>query len=287
MGRDLFEASAAARQVFETADAVLGSDLSRVCFEGPEERLRDTEFAQPAIFTASLASLAAAIESGIVQQRPAFMAGHSLGEYTALVAAGALRLDDGLRLLRERARLMAEAGRSQPGGMAAILGLDEDTVRDICRTADVDVCNMNLPTQTVIGGSPDNVKNAVALAKEQGAQRALELNVSGAFHSRLMAPAVNGLAKAVSSAAIGMPQVSVVGNASAAVLDGVEAVRTELKEQVASPVRWHESVTLMAASGVTTFAEFGPGRVLTGLVRRLAPGARLMNIGSMADLAGS
>lgn len=284
MGQDLWRESAAARQVFETADDVLGYSLTDICFEGPEERLRDTEYAQPAILAASLASLAAAVEAGVVTSRPAFMAGHSLGEYSALVAAGALSLRDGLVLLRERARLMAEASRASAGTMAAILGLDEDAVSALCADADVDVCNMNLPTQTVIGGTRANIERAIGLAKERGAQRALELNVSGAFHSRLMKPAVAGLQQAVKAAAITGPAVPVVANATATVLSNAAAVRNELVDQVASPVRWHESVTLMATSDVTAFYEFGPGKVLTGLVRRLTPGAKLINIGAIADI---
>jgi [acyl-carrier-protein] S-malonyltransferase len=284
MGQDLWRDSVAARQVFDTADEVLGYKLSAICFDGPEERLRDTEFAQPAILTASLASLAAAVEAGKVAARPAFMAGHSLGEYSALVAAGALSLEDGLTLLQQRARLMAEAGRKTDGTLAAILGLDDEVLRSVCADADVDICNMNLPTQTVIGGARANVEKAIGLAKERGASRALELNVSGAFHSRLMRPARDGLAKAAKKATITAPAVPVVANASVLVLADPAAIREELVEQIASPVRWHESVTLMATSDVTSFTEFGPGKVLTGLVRRLTPGAKVANIGSMGDI---
>ena len=285
MGEDLWRESQAAREVFRAADRVLGYPLTQVCFDGPAEKLRDTEYAQPAIFTASLACLAAAVESGAVRERPAFMAGHSLGEYTALVAAGAMSLDQGLTLLQERARIMALAGKGTPGAMAAILGMAEDDVRALCDEADVDICNFNLPAQTVIGGSPDGVAKAIGLAKERGAQRALELNVSGAFHSRLMRPAVAGLVAAVSKAAIQAPEVPVVANASAALLRDAEAIRRELGAQIAQPVRWHESVTLMATSGVTRFIEFGPGKVLTGFARRLAPGATLLNISGIADVA--
>jgi [acyl-carrier-protein] S-malonyltransferase len=212
------------------------------------------------------------------------MAGHSLGEYTALVAAGAMTLEDGLLLLRERARLMASAGRTKPGTLAAIIGLDKEAVAAICREADVDACNLNLPAQTVVGGTREAVARALELAKERGAQRALELNVSGAFHSRLMGPAAEGLATAVNNARIEAPRVPVVGNASATCLLDAEAVREELRRQVAAPVRWHESVTLMAAAGVSTFLEFGPGRVLTGFAKRLVPGASLVNVASVNDL---
>jgi [acyl-carrier-protein] S-malonyltransferase len=281
MGRDVWEASAAAREVFETADRVLGYSLSEICFEGPEERLRETEYTQPAIFTTSLACLAATVESGTVAARPAFTAGHSLGEYSALVAAGAMSLEDGLRLLDTRARLMAEAGRSNPGTLAAILGMGEDAVRAICADADVDVCNYNLPNQTVVGGTRAAVERAIELAKERGAQRALELNVSGAFHSRLMRPAAEGLASSVASASIGAPAVPVVANATATAMSDAGAIREELCAQVATAVCWHDSVTLMAAAGVATFIEFGPGRVLTGMVKRLAPAATLINVSGL------
>jgi [acyl-carrier-protein] S-malonyltransferase len=281
MGRDVWEASASAREVFEAADRVLGYSLSEICFEGPEERLRETEYTQPAIFTTSLACLAAAVESGAVTARPAFTAGHSLGEYSALVAAGAMTLEHGLGLLDTRARLMAEAGRSNPGTLAAILGMDEDAVRAICADADVDVCNYNLPNQTVVGGTRGGVERAIELAKERGAQRALELNVSGAFHSRLMGPAAKGLASPVASASIEAPAVPVVANATATAMADAGAIREELCAQVATAVRWHDSVTLMAAAGVTTFIEFGPGRVLTGMVKRLAPAATLINVSGL------
>jgi len=281
MGRDVCDASAAARLVFATADRVLGYSLSSLCFEGPEDKLRETEYTQPAIFTTSLACLAAAIESGHVQARPAFMAGHSLGEYSALVAAGALSLEDGLGLLNTRARLMADAGRSNPGTLAAILGLDADVVRSICAEAGADICNLNLPAQIVVGGTRQAVERAIELAKERGAQRALELNVSGAFHSRLMRPAADGLAQAVATADVVAPRVPVVANASATAMTSEAAVRDELCRQVSTAVLWHDSVTLMAAAGASTFIEFGPGRVLTGMVKRLVPGATLINVSGL------
>jgi [acyl-carrier-protein] S-malonyltransferase len=284
MGRDLYEGSKAARNVYDVADRVLGYSLSTICFEGPEDKLRQTEYTQPAIFATSLACLAAAVESGKIPDRPAFMAGHSLGEYSALVAAGSMSLEDGLSLLAERARLMAEAGRATTGAMAAIIGLEEDAVRQICKDADVDVCNLNLPNQTVVGGTPEGVEKAMALAKERGASRAQALNVSGAFHSRLMAPAATGLRIAIGETPIDAPTVPVVANASGRPLTTDAAVREELGAQVATAVRWHESVTLMAAGGVTSFVEFGPGKVLTGLVRRIAQGATLSNVNSLADV---
>lgn len=283
MGSDVYKASAAARAVLDTADQVLGYSLTDICFNGPEEVLRDTRQTQPAILAVSLACLAAAIESGVVSSRPKFMAGHSLGEYSALVAAGSLSLETGLRLIAERARLMAEAGTKNPGTLAAIMGLDETAVREICREADADVCNLNQPNQTVVGGTPEAVQRAMALAKERGAVRATELNVSGAFHSRLMAPAAEGLAVAVDAAEVTPAAVAVVGNVSSRPLVDPGSIREELRAQVASPVRWHESIAVMANAGVTRFVEFGPGRILTGMVRRLVPGAALVNISGLAD----
>jgi [acyl-carrier-protein] S-malonyltransferase len=287
MGRDMFEGSAAAREVFETADRVLGYKLSDVCFGGPDEKLRQTEYAQPAILTVSLACLAAAIESGAIKERPAFVAGHSLGEYSALVASGAISFEEGLALLQTRARLMAEAASQNPGTLAAIIGLDEETVMEICLEADVDPCNLNLPSQTVIGGPREKVAYAIELAKGRGAQRAIELNVSGAFHSRLMLPAVLVLIEAATAAKIIEAQVPIVANANALALTSSQDIEQELGVQIANPVRWHESITLMAEAGVSRFIEFGPGRVLTGLVKRLLPQARLINVGSIADISVS
>jgi [acyl-carrier-protein] S-malonyltransferase len=286
MGKDLYEGSPAGRRLFDTANDVLGYSLTQICFEGPDDILRQTEFTQPAIFVASMACLAAAIESGRLTHRPALTAGHSLGEYSALVAAGSLTFEEGLRLLSQRAQLMAEAGRNSAGGMAAILGLDEETVRSICTELDIDICNYNLPAQTVVGGEADRVRRAVENAKEKGGTRSAELNVSGAFHSRLMRPAAEGLTVAVDSADIVAPQVPVVANASASLLTTADAIRQELAMQVASPVRWHESVTLMAAEGIDAFIEFGPGKVLTGMVKRIVPGISFANVGTLREAAG-
>jgi [acyl-carrier-protein] S-malonyltransferase len=211
------------------------------------------------------------------------MAGHSLGEYSALVAAGAFSLADGMRLIQERARLMAEAGEAHPGTLAAIMGMEESAVAALCRDAGADLCNLNLPDQTVLGGTREVVEKAMALAKERGARRALELNVSGAFHSRLMKPAAAGLQAAVQGAVVHDPAVRLVSNVSAGLLTTAADVRTELPQQVVSPVRWHQSIATMSAAGVDTFVEFGPGKVLTGLVRRLAPGATLANVSTFSD----
>jgi [acyl-carrier-protein] S-malonyltransferase len=287
MGRDLAEASPAVRRVFDTADAVLGYSLSGLCFDGPEDTLLQTVHAQPAIFTASLACLEAAQELGdLSDELPSFVAGHSLGEYSALVAAHALDLEEGLRLVRERGRLMQEAGETNPGTLAAVIGLEEEQVRELCQITGTQICNLNAPGQVVIGGPLETVESAMEAARERGARRAVRLNVSGAFHTSLMAPAIEGMARAVASAALRDPVVPVLANGSALPLRTAAEVREELVYQLTHPVRWQASVEFMANSGVGEFVEVGPGRVLSGLVRRIVPGADLRNIEGLASARG-
>jgi len=284
MGRDVFEASAAARSLFERADRVLDRPLSRLCFEGPEDELRRTANAQPAIFVASLAYLEAAREQGAVATEPAYAAGHSLGEYTALVAAGAIDFEAALLLVAERGRLMEQAGRMNPGTMAAIMALDADAVRALCRDAGAELCNLNSTGQSVVGGTAAAVERAMALANERGG-KAVALNVGGAFHTSLMQPAADGMQAAVAHAPIRDPRVPVVGNWTAQPLTSAAEIRRELVAQLTSPVLWQASVEFMAAAGVSTFIEFGPGRVLTGLIKRIAPAARLLNVNSAVALS--
>ncbi|HEY8490638.1 MAG TPA: ACP S-malonyltransferase, partial [Dehalococcoidia bacterium] len=282
MGRDLYQASPAARAVFQTADRVLGFPLSTLCFEGPEEELRRTVNTQPAIMAVSLAALAAARESGpAAGVRPAFVAGHSLGEYTALVAAGALDLETGLRLVRERGRLMQEAGERNPGTMAAIIGLEEEAVAALCREAGAELCNLNGGGQIAVGGPEAAVARAMELARERGAARAVPLNVGGAFHTSLMAPAAEGMRRAVAEVQFRDPAVPVVANCTARPLTTAEEVRQELVDQLCSAVQWERSVRWMTEAGVTTFWEIGPGRVLAGLIRRIAgKGVDVVNLGT-------
>jgi len=283
-GRDLYEASPAARRVFQRADAALGFPLSELCFHGPEDILRQTVNAQPAIMTVSLACLEAAHEARLLADEPAFVAGHSLGECTALVAAGALDIEDGLRLVRERGRLMQVAGEERPGTMAAILGLDEETAAALCRETGAQVCNLNAPRQIVIGGTLAAVEAALGLARQRGARRAIPLNVSGAFHTDLMTPAVKGMARALEGVTLRDPRVPVLANGSARPLTSARQVRDELLYQLDHPVQWQRSVEYMAGAGVDTFIELGPGQVLTGLVSRIVPGARLLNIDGAAAI---
>jgi [acyl-carrier-protein] S-malonyltransferase len=288
MGRDLFEGSQAARHLFETADRILGYALSALCFEGPAERLQETQAAQPAIFVTSLACLEAARElGGLPAERPAFVAGHSLGEYSAIVAAGALEFEDALRLVQERGRLMHEAAQSSPGAMAAIIGLDEDAVRSVCQQAGAEVCNLNAPGQVVIGGTTAAIDGALALALERGAQRGVRLNVSGAFHTSLMAPAAESMARALQDAPVAAPEVPVVANSTARALRTADDVRRELGEQIVRPVYWQRSVEYMRDQGVAAFIEFGPGRVLSGLIRRIDRSLGVRNVSGLAGAQSS
>lgn len=272
MGAHLLGASAAARAVVAEADDALGFPLGELIASGPDETLEDTYNAQPAILTISVAALRAVEEAGMTGQ-PAMVAGHSLGEFSALVAAGAIDFASALTLVRERGRLMREAGSTTPGGMAAILGLDDTVLAEICRDASeggvVVVANANCPGQTVISGEVEPLERAMALAKARGAKRIARLNVSIASHSPLMREASAAFGPAVSAAPIVDPVIPVVANASAEPLMTAGAIREELSIQMERPVRWTESVQAMIAAGVTTFVELGPGNVIQGLIRRI------------------
>jgi [acyl-carrier-protein] S-malonyltransferase len=218
---------------------------------------------------------------GGLNDEPAFVAGHSLGEYTALVAGGALEFEDGLRLVQERGRLMQQAGEAKPGTMAAVLGLDAEAVEEICRTSGASPCNFNAPGQIVIGGPPDAIEQALMLAIERGAQRGVKLNVSGAFHTSLMAPAAEGMAQAVADVPMREPRVPLIANTTSKPLTAVDDLRRELVAQLTAPVLWQRSVERMIEAGATHFIEFGPGRVLSGLVRRIDRSASVANVSDM------
>lgn len=294
MGRDLYEELPAARAIFDEADAVLGIELTRLCFEGPEEALTATENAQPALLTVSTA-LAHALRQmgGAAFPQPRAVAGHSLGEYSALVASGALPFATALRLVRRRGELMAAASE---GSMTALIGLDAGVVDQICRevsealqggpglASTVVVANYNAPDQLVISGSTLAVEHAGLMAKERGAKRVIPLKVSAAFHSPLMVDAAEGMARELATLAVAPLQVPLIANVTAAPLDESDDVQRELVTQVVAPVRWVASVQRMVADGITTFVEIGPGKVLTGLVRRIAPQARLVNVQRADDV---
>ncbi len=286
MGRDVYEASAAGRAVFDEADAVLGFSLSRLCFEGPAGELQRTVNAQPAIMVTSVALLRAAQELGpaALGGAPSFVAGHSLGEYSAVVAAGALPFADALRLVRRRGELMEHCGAIEPGTMAAVLGMDTDAVFALAAEAGVEVANVNAPGQVTVSGAVEGVLKAMELAKARGASRVVQLDVSGAFHSRLMRPAAEGLAAAIAAAPLTDAAVPLAGNSTATLIRTAADLRTELVQGLTQPVLWARSVQTLAAAGAGLWVEVGPGRVLTGLVRRTAGGAQVANVNSVAAI---
>lgn len=287
MAKDLAAAFPAAREVFERADAALGVKLSALCFDGPAEELTLTHNAQPALLAHGAAVWAVVREKVAAKVQGA--AGHSLGEFSAYHAADAISLEDGVRLVRRRGELMYEIGEQVPGAMAAILGVLQRPIEEICREARAaGVCvpaNYNNTEQIVISGEVAAVEAAMALAKAAGAKRALRLQVSGAFHSPLMQPAAAGLAAALEGATWAAPAVPVWSNVTAEAVTQPAAARDLLVRQLTSPVRWVEVVQSMAARFPgTTFVEMGPGAVLTGLVKRLAPDCRTMTCGTVAEV---
>ena len=314
MGADIYDTFPAARGIFATVDQALGFALTDLCFQGPEERLRETVNAQPAIVAVSLALLAALQaalaanpdhSSLISPLTPAYSAGHSVGEYAALVAAGAIDLTDAIRLVRERGRLMHHEGTVCPGGMAAVIGMDEDALRDVCREATeltlngtaqeklpmhagagkVIVANYNAPGQIVISGENLALRRAMELAKERGAKRVIPLAVSGAFHSPVMQPAAEGLAQMIATASIRDARLPVISNISATPLREAQAIRGELAQQIATSVQWTRTVEYLVQAGVTVFIEIGPGQALTGMIKRIAKGVTTLNVSNAADIS--
>jgi [acyl-carrier-protein] S-malonyltransferase len=310
MGADIFAASEAARRVFTTVDAALDTELSSLCFNGPEDALRATINAQPAIATVSLALLAAFQEALSPSDStwsspltPALIAGHSVGECTTLVAAGVLDLSDAARFIRERGRLMNQEGTLCPGGMAAIIGMDAATLQEICQQATeqvlaalpatgathpgqgrVIVANYNAPGQIVISGEQNALDLACNLARERGAKRVIPLAVSGAFHSPVMQPAADVLAQTLQTLPLRDAAIPVVSNITALPLALASDFRTELAQQVASSVQWISSIEEMVNQGVEVFIEIGPGQALTGMIKRIARGVTLLNIGTAAEV---
>jgi [acyl-carrier-protein] S-malonyltransferase len=285
MGRDLCETFPESRAVFDEADSALGFPLSRLCFEGPEEELQLTANTQPAILAASVAALRPLLAGGV---RPDWVAGHSLGEYTALVAAGSLSLGDALRTVRRRGQYMQEAVPVGTGAMAAILGLDLPAVEEACReAAEGDVvapANVNSPGQVVIAGHAAAVERASERCKARGAKRAVRLAVSAPFHCALMGPAQERLGPELLAVDLRDPSVPVVRNVDARAVRDAASCREGLVRQVSAAVRWQESVELLWREGVTTFVEVGPGTVLGGLVKKIARGARVLNVESPESL---
>ena len=284
MGRDLYDAFSSTRKVFEEADEALGVHLSRLCFEGPEQELCQTVNAQPAILTMSIACLRAATEIYGELVSPSYMAGHSLGEYTALVAAGVLDFSDAVRLTRQRGSLMQQAGQIAPGGMVAIIGLDEVAVEAVCQETGARISNINSPGQIVISGSRESMVRSIDLSLSMGARYSKPLNVSGAFHSHLMEPAVEGMSRAITDVKFNDPLVPIVVNSTAKPVATAVEIKQELLDQIANCVQWQKSVEYMVGAGVSTFVEVGPGQVLSGLIKRISKDARTVNVGDVSSV---
>jgi [acyl-carrier-protein] S-malonyltransferase len=290
MGRDLAEAYPVARDLYARADDSLGYCLSCFCFEGPEEALNDTVNTQPALYVTSLAVLEVLRTEGGLPA-VSLMAGHSLGELTALAAAGAMRFEDGLRLVQERGRLMKLAGEQSPGGMAAVLKVEDREIERACRKASqetgkpVQIANYNSPGQVVISGDREALSGAVEILRAGGARRIIPLAVSIAAHSPLMVPVVQKFRAAVDATPVQPPETTVVGNISARPLLGVDDIRAELAGQLTWPVRWTDSVQWMVEQGVTRFVEIGPGDVLGKLVARIVSGVQVLSVGDVASLS--
>ena len=318
MGADIYRASPAARAIFDIADSALGFALSRLCFEGPEDALRETVNTQPALVTTSLALLAALQEAAgapavlegaepplSAPLAPAWLVGHSVGEYAALAASGALDVAATVRLARERGRLMHEEGSAIPSGMAAVLGMDAPALERVCAEATertraamtpeeaaahpgagrVVLANDNAPGQIVISGERRALEAAMELAKAAGARRVVPLAVSGAFHSPVMAPAADGLARAVNAAPIRDAAIPIISNITATPLSAANDIRRELASQIVSPVQWTRSIEWLASQGVTLFVEIGAGQVLAGLVKRIAREAVTLSVSSATEVA--
>ncbi len=286
MGKELADNDEKVRSIFQQADQSLGFSLSKIIFEGPEDQLTLTVNAQPALLTAGIALLEKVKEVGIV---PDYVAGHSLGEYTALVAAGTLKFQDAVRIVRKRGEFMEEAVPAGKGTMAAVLGFEREKLQQVTETVtneghSVQLANLNCPGQIVISGTKEGVEKACKLAKEQGARRTIPLNVSGPFHSRLMEPAAGRLEEALHACPFQDAEIPVVSNVTAGPVRDSGKIKDLLIKQLYSPVLWEDSVKNMIASGVDTFIEIGPGKVLTGLVRKIDRSVRTFNISDQKSL---
>lgn len=286
MGRDLYAGYPAVRRIFSRADEVLGFGLTNLCFEGPKEELQKTANTQPAVLTASIACYQILREKGI---QPEVVAGHSLGEYTALVVAGAFSFEEALLLVRRRGQLMQEAVPLGTGGMVAVLGLERERVEQIAveaaRTGMVNAANFNGPGQVVLAGEMHALEEAVRLAKEAGAKRCVPLPVSGPFHSVLMRGAGERLAQALDEIRIKNPRIPVVANVDGSLLRTADEVRAALVRQIYSPVRWEDGMRYLVESGVDVFVEVGPGKVLSGLLQKIArPENTILNVEDVASL---
>lgn len=285
MGKDLYESFSLAKTIFDRADKTLGFSISTLCFEGPREELTKTQNCQPAILTMSIAAWEA-FRSKIKNQKSkvCYAAGLSLGEYSALVASQAISFEDAVYLVKRRGKFMEEAGLKHSGKMASILGLDLETVKDICQQTNAEIANINCPGQIVISAGIKEIDEAERLAKEKGAKMVITLEVSAAFHSALMKEASLKLAKEIDRIKINKPDMTVISNVSAKPYNSASEIKENLIKQVTSSVLWEDSMRFILSQGITKFFEFGPGKVLKGLMRRIEPNAEVINIERKEDI---
>ena len=284
MGKDLYLNSIAAREVFDEIDDTLGRKLSTMMFEGPDDELRQTQNTQPAIMATSVATWRAMEEATGILQVPNSTAGHSLGEYSALAVAGVLSISDAVKLVLERGRLMQSACEERPGGMAALIGLDEVTAEEICRESGAQMSTINTEQQIILAGDHHSLAMAIDIASARGAKKAIPLQVGGAFHSGLMSPAQNGLDAIIDSLTFHDPLVPLVGNVTAKSLATAEEVKEELRLQLTSCVQWNNTVKFMLNDGIDTFYEIGHGKILSGMVKRIYRSASVTSIGDFASV---
>ncbi|MDD5236668.1 MAG: ACP S-malonyltransferase [Candidatus Omnitrophica bacterium] len=282
MGKDLYEAFPESREIFQKADKRLGFALSELCFEGPQEELTKTENCQPAILTMTIAAYTAFKK----RETASYVAGLSLGEYSALVAAEALNFEDAVHLVRRRGELMEEAARKNPGSMAAIIGLSLEDIKAVCAAAHAQIANLNCPGQVVISGGVGEIKEAEKLATARGAKRVMILETSGAFHSSFMSEAAAKLGGELDKIKISDPKIPIVSNVDAKPVLSGEQIRENLIKQVTSSVLWEDSVRFILSKGVANFIEFGPGKVLKGLMRKIDANAEVKNMEKAQDITG-
>jgi [acyl-carrier-protein] S-malonyltransferase len=287
MGSSIYNESPRAHEIFDIADEVLGFSLSTLVFHGPEDTLVQSQNAQPAILCTSIALLRYIEERlGSRLPTPSFLAGHSLGEYTALVAADVMDLASGLQLVRKRGELMQSASKATNSGMAAILGLGTEVIQRICDLTGAELANINSADQVVIGGSANELRDAIAMAETEGAKRAIPLNVAGAFHTKIMNPAQDEMNQVLREIELRNPSNPIIANTTALPMNGADEIRQELSRQLCGCVLWEQTIRYMAKNGVSTYIEIGPGKVLSGLVRRIVPNATTISINNLDDIAG-
>lgn len=284
MGRDLYEQCPAAKVIYEKANKILGFDISKICFEGPEDELTRTDICQPAILITSIAALRSleSILSSPISPKAAL--GLSLGEYTALVCAASILFEDAVHLVRKRGQFMEEASQKNPGTMVSIIGLSFEETRKACEETGAQIANLNSPGQIVISGAKEKVEAASLLAKERGAKRVIPLDVSGAFHSDLMESAANKLKMEIDKINISVPKIKVISNVTAKYEATTEEIKDNLVAQVKSPVLWEDSIRFLAKEGVKRFIEVGPGKILAGLLRRIDLNLECFNVETPADV---